>query len=85
MITNFDEDNLLRNFRSIDHHIPLPYTANGRPASHPYRVLPIGASFFLPDRDCLNTSHWQKATGFKFTTRKVTESGVTGIRVWRIA
>jgi len=57
----------------------------GRPCVYPYRNMAIGQSFFVPERNHLNTTDWQFSTGFKFTASRCTESGVRGMRVWRIA
>jgi hypothetical protein len=63
----------------IDDDVPLP---RGR-GSYPLGELEVGQSFFVPGNTnvaSLAVNHRPK----KFTTRKKTEGGVTGIRVWRV-
>lgn len=59
---------------------------------YPWRDMEIGDSFFVPDADLpkskadgLRPSMALIKTGFKITRRTVTENGVRGIRIWRVA
>jgi hypothetical protein len=66
--------------------VPLPYgvgSKTGRGALSPWRELQVGDSFFLPNRNQQSTKYWSRQTGWSFTTRKVRENDVVGIRVWR--
>lgn len=53
------------------------------------RDMQIGDSFFLPHRTSGSIGgyrqFWKEATGFDFQARTVTEDGVEGVRIWRIA
>lgn len=69
----------------IDKNIPLP---SERTSKYPVRQLELGESFFAPNISRTNiASSLQYAAGLgrKFATRRVTEDGVRGLRVWRIA
>jgi hypothetical protein len=67
--------------------VPLPPAARGRISPYPWKTMGVGDSFFAPGRDSLPTSNWGLAlgNGAKFTTRSVTEHGVSGSRCWRVA
>jgi hypothetical protein len=74
----------------IDKGVPLPRIARGlNPVSEALTKTGITDSIFVtgPLISILSNSVSvvQRATGFKFTTRKVTEAGVDGIRIWRIS
>jgi hypothetical protein len=67
-------------------HIAVP-PRKGREPNVPFRELGIGQSFFVPypQDKRLNPTYWRRATGFKFTYRRIVEGGIDGIHVWRIA
>lgn len=59
---------------------------------YPFDKMGVGDSFFVAgavgkDRDTLRSSASSrgKRHGMKFTTRTVTEDGVKGVRIWRVA
>ena len=71
------------NHMRIDAQITVPVANIGRPA-YPFRDLSVGESFFVLGGKSLNVGYWHKQTGYRYTTRSVTENGRTGIRVWRV-
>ena len=68
--------------------MPLPAPGRGRPPTYPFRTMPVGASFFVAGVTQRKISpmicRCVKKCGMQFSTRKVTENGVEGTRVWRI-
>lgn len=71
----------------IDHGIPVPRpgSGKGRIVKYPLAELEVGDSFFIPEGKSgyvlgSARSHRPKT----FTTRKVTENDVVGIRCWRV-
>jgi len=70
----------MNNFE-INKGIPLP-SVKGRPSPHPFRDMQVGDSI-VSDTPVVTTK-WQKLTGFKFATRRVTEHGFEKWRVWRV-
>jgi hypothetical protein len=74
----------------IEKDIPVPQLMT-KPVSGLYHKMEVGDSIFIPKgaRDIgvlrAYASGWKKATGFSFSTRKVTENGVVGVRIWRVA
>jgi hypothetical protein len=72
----------------IDKNVPLPPNA-GKPGGgkYPWASMEIGDSFFAPGKVGARVATAGKRGGgqSKFTIRTVTENGVRGVRVWRIA
>ena len=68
---------------TIDTAIAIPAINNGR-RGYPFADMQIGDSIFVPATGA-NLAYWRKKTGFTYVTRKSTENGETGVRVWRIA
>lgn len=68
----------------IDKNVPPPSRLK-----YPLEKLDVGDSFFVPEKtgQSMRTtvSHYQRTRGGKFITREVTEAGVSGTRVWRVA
>ena len=66
----------------IDKNIPLP-------CRYPFAELEVGESFFVPNQGIGILSKYkarsEQRTGFKFTTRTVSEGGIKGVRVWRVS
>lgn len=75
----------------IDDSIPLPDArrGGGRKAKYPLQLMTVGQSFFAPGvtsaKMCGSVSFATRKTGAIFATRTVTEDGVCGVRVWRVA
>jgi len=72
----------------IDKNVPLSRSSSGTP-KYPWSDMQVGDSFFIPQisqrtRGGLYTCA-QRAAAIKITVRSVTENGVEGVRVWRIA
>lgn len=69
--------------------MPEPSAKPGRPPKYPFSTMPVGASFFVAGKTQSGVSAAAtisaKRSGRKFATRGVTEGGVKGVRVWRIA
>jgi hypothetical protein len=74
--------------------IPEPVTRPAKENSIPWELLEPGDSLFLPGYSTRTTpGHKQlnmtllnfRFPGRKFTSRRLSSGGVTGIRVWRIA
>ena len=74
----------------IEDDIPIPPKGGGgnRLGTSPLDNIAVGQSVFYAGRSQKIVSSVfygvAKRTGHKFTTRKVTENGVAGVRVWRI-
>lgn len=73
----------------IDTDIPVP---TGGTCKYPLRAMKIGDSFFAPGRasqsitgSFAHARQRMNAPTAKWTTRTITENGVKGVRVWRIA
>jgi hypothetical protein len=73
----------------------IPVTPHGNcgvlgKSKYPFREMAVGDSFFAPlggaQRSSLSrmATGWTKDTGFKFVTRKATEGGQEGVRIWRV-
>lgn len=75
----------------IDKGIPIPPNPSGRPtgSKYPLRDMQVGDSFFVANttsqRVCGTMGNLSKRVGIKVAIRKVTENGVAGVRVWRVA
>ena len=73
---------------AIDKSIPLPTDESKHSSKriYPFPTMEIGDSFFAPGKkpvDLNGVVQRHKAKGKDFTSRAVTENGVTGCRVWR--
>ncbi len=72
----------------IDKNIPAPTTGAGAPPKYPFGEMEIGDSFFIANATgnalISASKNWRK-NGEKYTSRTVTEDGVPGCRIWRIA
>jgi hypothetical protein len=73
--------------------VPIPGFATGRKQSELYKVLeecPVGFSFFYavdgedPAFHQKRASQIARRIGSRVVTRRVTEDGVSGIRIWRV-
>ena len=71
---------------NIEKGIPFPDFTGGN-IRYPWNEMDVGDSLFSPKPNALASaaSVWGKRKGWKFSARTVTENGVTGTRVWRIA
>jgi len=82
----------------IDEGVPVPPKAANRSGPHfPWREMVPGASFFAAGyvQNPRGAKHGEPTVtvgygkkihpGSKWATRTVTENGVTGVRVWRLA
>lgn len=69
----------------IDKNVPMPKEKRGKPCGYPWRQMEIGDSFFVSEKGYSGFHTWTKRLGIKISIRKVTENGVTGVRVWRVA
>lgn len=75
----------------IDFDVPIPEVPRGhRARKYPLDKLEVKASAFFPDVDhqsilsAVNRfKKTQEGKGREFTTRRTTEKGVEGVRVWR--
>jgi len=69
----------------IDRGIPAP-VGSTRTARYPFTILEVGESFFVPgavrQQFCIG---YYSRNGKRFATCRVTEDGVRGLRIWRIA
>lgn len=78
----------------IDTDVPLPDAYRSR-TRFPWKDMEAGQSFFAPGYKTagmagpgkqMNLSHPRLSVpGSKWTVRTVTENGVSGVRVWRVA
>ena len=70
----------------IDKGVPLPLATRGSGYRSPLWDMKPGDSVFFTDRrNAVGNFDPMKKAGWKVSQRKVTENGVTGVRVWRIA
>ncbi len=71
----------------IDKDVPLPNRAPYG-VQYPLGEMGVGDSFFVasgdPGRIQNTVLLWAKRNKMKFTTRRGTEDGQAGLRVWRI-
>jgi hypothetical protein len=72
----------------IEKGIPVPSGSEKIGEIYPTRSMEVGDSFFVtnpPKSFQSNVVYAARLKGMKLATRTVTEDGVVGIRVWRIA
>ena len=75
----------------IEKGVPLPPGAGRKGRNkYPWYEMEVGDSCFLPDADPRAVSQAasnvaRRNNGLRFATRAVTENGVKGVRVWKIA
>ena len=73
----------------IDKDVPLPPKRCGlHHQKYPFATMEVGDSFFVPEYKPGKGGgalfhHWQKKLGHRYTSRKVEENGVVGLRIWR--
>lgn len=75
----------------IESNVPMPEPLYWR-SKYPLRQMKIGDSFFIPGKTlkertrCTVAGAWfsKRNPEYKFTTRTVMESGIKGVRVWRV-
>lgn len=72
----------------IESGVPLAAKSE-RKTKYPWRGMEVGDSFFIPEAKQTSVSSCAasatRSLGIKLATRSVTENGVAGVRVWRIA
>lgn len=71
----------------IDKGVPVP-PSNVSRRKYPFDAMEVGDSFFVAGRQhkVYGAINWHtKHSNKRFTTRKVVENGVAGIRVWRVS
>lgn len=72
---------------TIEKGISIPAARLGRPVSTVFSKMEVGDSVFMPKKCAGNVSNFtktQRSRGMRFTSRKLVENGVSGVRVWRI-
>lgn len=67
----------------IEKNIPLA-KKGGAARAYPLDQMEVGDSFFVPGGKSGNVTPSAHYRGIKIKTRTVTESGVKGLRVWRV-
>lgn len=73
----------------IDRGVPIPSAKGVRAHAYPFDQMQVNDSIFIErDEKVVNISNIKSAAekrvpGSKWTTRKVTEDGKTGFRLWR--
>ncbi len=71
--------------------VPIPRSRSDRLRKYPWAELAVGQSFFVAGekQTSLIAAAWgwakRQSPGARFTSRKVVENGVAGVRVWRTA
>lgn len=70
----------------IDSNIPMAAVRTGPKSKYPYDKLKIGQSFFIPGAKTVFTMFIanKNLAPKHFASRKRTENGVVGRRVWRV-
>lgn len=72
----------------VDRGIPIPPPQQLYQRKYPLNTMAVGDSFFVPHRtrqQMAGPIRYASCECRKFTTRRVTEHGIPGLRVWRIA
>ena len=75
---------------SVDRNVAIPSRV-GKTSKYPLSQMMVGDSFFVPAKDTKPTTvtsgcaNIAKKINIKLSFRTVTEGGVPGIRVWRVA
>lgn len=67
--------------------IPPPVARNNRNRKYPLNHFQIGDSFFVPGKSGMRSTYLlaaAKRLGIVISTRRLSEAGVDGTRVWRI-
>jgi hypothetical protein len=68
----------------VDYDVPIPMK-RGIELRRTLDCLDVGASIFFPDKSRENLLNGAAHLLPKlFTTRKLKENGITGIRIWRV-
>lgn len=74
----------------VDQGVPIPDSRfqwfGG--TRYPFKQMEVGDSFFVPGKtiqDLKGPLNYASCDCRRFTTRRVTENGITGLRIWRIA
>jgi len=83
----------MNNTIKIEGGIPIPSKGAGAGARWPNRPIfsgmEVGDSVFFAGRSTASVSstasYTAKTLGYRFTCRAVTENGVKGARIWRVA
>lgn len=65
----------------IEKGVPMPHGRIGWATKYPWYEMNIGDSFVASGGARSGLSHMAKATGFKFTSRKI---GENEFRIWRV-
>lgn len=75
----------------VEKKVPVPEEGPSRMKRYPLGSMEVGDSFFVPEDEVNNlgsvvqSAHkYGKRHKVFFTTRRVTESGLVGVRVWRV-
>jgi len=70
----------------INKGVPIPEKRRRFADDYPWEDMGVGDSIFIPFRGKSRpqVSVVQKRLGVKFTTRRLTEDDVLGLRIWRI-
>lgn len=71
----------------IDKDIPIMDSkagSKGPPTKYPFQKMDIGDSIFVEKPKFIYHHTWGKSNNVKFSSRKVTENGIIGIRIWRV-
>lgn len=71
----------------IDRGIPLPPDRPVFARKYPFPDMRVGDSFFVPGmnrQQMAGPIRYATCECRKFTTRRVVENGIPGLRVWRI-
>lgn len=79
---------LLEPVIQVDRDIPLPPPKQQFTRKYPFNIMAVGDSFFVPGmtrRPMASSIRHASCECRKFTTRRVIENGVSGLRIWRIA
>jgi hypothetical protein len=73
----------------IESNIPIPPRGDGSRETYPFSKMAVGDSFFAPGATTQKLagsfSTQRRRYGRKFSVRTLTENGVKGVRVWRVA
>ncbi len=74
---------------AVQSDVPMPAKCAGRKLrSFPWMEMKVGDSFFSPREQhgmARNAHAAGQRYGLKFATRAVTENGIEGTRIWRLA
>lgn len=96
--TTHRKEHNMTNF-ALSNDVAIPARKSSKPSKYPFEAMEINQSFFVPNKTndegesvpaispstVSGANNRLKAAGRRFIRRDVSEDGVDGVRVWRVA